>query len=520
MAVCWLALPLVSAASALHAPTVTLGRPRALHARRGPATVAMRAAYDGFDWEAQWYPIAWAEDCRVDQPFKATLFDEDYAVVVRSGDRPPIAMRDRCPHRLAALSEGRLTAQGWLQCSYHGFAFEGETGRCASIPQLQPPAQKAGQSLCADAVAVAIVDGMVWLHPTAAPADAPPVPRDIPELADPRFKAVTAVRDFPVDYSLLIENIQDPSHFYFAHQRPTYDVYDASADAPQTVSVHDDPGERLELASSVLGVPKLTPPSPPKGKAKPQPPPPTATTRFIPPCTIVSCRRDAEGETKFLTVFYVLPVGVGRSRFLTAGVGRLPVMPPRWVQHVQLNNFLDQDTFLLATQQPHALGAELDAHEAGQPLRRRSLFSYRTPSEPMLVEVGKFLDSALPRMPRRYAAPERMRAPVGPREEVLDRWTQHTAICPDSQALVRTCRALSLACRAALGALAFAQAYTRARLRPGVAVAAALLMATWRAAARLGAEFRFKQTSERHQADMAAIPAVFDDSRLEGAAAS
>ena len=29
-------------------------------------------------------------------------------------------MLDRCPHRAAALSEGRMTASGDLQCAYHG----------------------------------------------------------------------------------------------------------------------------------------------------------------------------------------------------------------------------------------------------------------------------------------------------------------------------------------------------------------------------------------------------------------
>lgn len=32
----------------------------------------------------------------------------------------PIAMLDRCPHRAAALSQGRMTAAGNLQCAYHG----------------------------------------------------------------------------------------------------------------------------------------------------------------------------------------------------------------------------------------------------------------------------------------------------------------------------------------------------------------------------------------------------------------
>lgn len=87
-----------------------------------------------------------------DKPVKVTLFDEDYAVVrgrERDNDKP-IALVDKCPHRLAALSEGRAvftsvssssasasdddddesirsegTATIRVQCAYHGWTFEG-----------------------------------------------------------------------------------------------------------------------------------------------------------------------------------------------------------------------------------------------------------------------------------------------------------------------------------------------------------------------------------------------------------
>ena len=39
-----------------------------------------------------------------------------------SAGQGPVAMLDRCPHRAAALSEGRMTAGGNLQCAYHGAA--------------------------------------------------------------------------------------------------------------------------------------------------------------------------------------------------------------------------------------------------------------------------------------------------------------------------------------------------------------------------------------------------------------
>lgn len=45
-------------------------------------------------------------------------------------------MIHRRPHRRVPLSLGRVTADGLLQCGYHGWYFEGKTGRVSRIPNL------------------------------------------------------------------------------------------------------------------------------------------------------------------------------------------------------------------------------------------------------------------------------------------------------------------------------------------------------------------------------------------------
>jgi pheophorbide a oxygenase len=70
-----------------------------------------------------------------------------------------VVFEDRCPHRLAPLSEGRIiqpaaaaataaaaggggssgSSGGGLMCSYHGWTFN-PSGTCTAIPQLQPAA--------------------------------------------------------------------------------------------------------------------------------------------------------------------------------------------------------------------------------------------------------------------------------------------------------------------------------------------------------------------------------------------
>lgn len=538
---------------------LALGPLAALCVTVGGPSPAVRAAprpsaqYGNFDWNQHWYPVAWARDLPLDQPVKVSVLDEDYCVVRRGSGRTPVALRDACPHRLAALSEGRVTEQGLVQCSYHGWAFDGETGACESIPQLvkttpagraaagggEPPAFVAPPRSCADAVACQIVDGLFWIHPTAKRAeDAPlPIPR-VPEMALPGYKHVGAVRDFPVDYSLLIENVLDPDHGLFAHQAVGFDLYSASAARPVTVSVDAHGGADAGggggapvapvISGWVDAVPKLTaePGGPPDAPLK-------ATTRFSPPCLIYMGRRDTEGASKFVTCFWIVPAGVGRTRFISAAVGVAPVLPPRWVQHIVLNNFLDEDTFLLATQQPRVLGAELESHHAQQateaaqpgaegggvasaPLRRR-LFSYASPSEKLLLEAGRFLDQALPNMPRRYARPELLRAPTPPREVVLDRAAQHLAICPDSQALVRNCARARAA--GAIGAALLVLAKLGARAAWGARSCALLgaLLALAKGADALLSEFRFKRDRARHVLGLRKINKVFPDEWLVGA---
>jgi len=49
---------------------------------------------------------------------------------------------DACPHRLAALSEGRIDENtGNLMCTYHGWTFD-SAGKCTKIPQSSPKEMK------------------------------------------------------------------------------------------------------------------------------------------------------------------------------------------------------------------------------------------------------------------------------------------------------------------------------------------------------------------------------------------
>jgi phenylpropionate dioxygenase-like ring-hydroxylating dioxygenase large terminal subunit len=151
-----------------------------------------------------------------------------------------VAMEDRCPHKSAFLSEGRVTSTGYLQCAYHGWSFDGKDGTCVEIPQV---VTKGGEKptltarACGTAVPAMIEQGMVWLFPggNLEKALQAPLPPTVPEMDMDAFSTCTVVRDFPIDYSILLENILDPDHGLFAHGVRGFDLYSASRDEPQTI---------------------------------------------------------------------------------------------------------------------------------------------------------------------------------------------------------------------------------------------------------------------------------------------
>ncbi|KAL7553093.1 hypothetical protein ACHAWF_016351 [Thalassiosira exigua] len=499
--------------------------------------------FDAFDYADHWYPVSWAADVPLHQPIRATVFDVDYALAkVKTDDNNSsdddedeaytfYAVEDACPHKRAALSEGRITDRGdpgrrYFQCSYHGWTFDGASGRCVEIPQATigrrgarsrppPPASDEGRTSSpprkkrredAAAVAVRVVQGMVWLHPSYTPLEALaalelgtllPPPR-IPELDLPGYRMTPAVRDFPIDWTVLIENVLDPDHGYFAHSSSAtgkgFDLYTADGvDNPVNVTERFE-GGTWNVSSAVNAVSKLAEynrnvrsgsPPPAATRSEDEPPPRVATSTFVAPSLIYQGRRDDPASpSPFLTGFWIRPTGTGRSRFMAAAIAKAPVSIPRWMVHVNLNNFLDQDTFLLCGQNRAVLAREAegylraaDGEEAGGSVAggsndvRKSTYVYRSPTEPLPVRIGRFFDATLARAPHRREGALSWYARCGRegklfeawprREDVLDRYEQHTKICPDSMDVVRRCEGTMRASKLVGLAVAFVKLLLR-----------------------------------------------------------
>ena len=89
-----------------------------------------------FDWNKQWYPVMVAEDADESIPHAKQVLGLDLVLWKDRKLNQWVAFEDRCPHRLAKLSEGRLDSEsGALMCNYHGWTWNG-SGGCTSIPQI------------------------------------------------------------------------------------------------------------------------------------------------------------------------------------------------------------------------------------------------------------------------------------------------------------------------------------------------------------------------------------------------
>lgn len=122
------------------------------------------------------------------------------------------AMEDRCPHKNAALSLGRVR-DDTLECRYHGWRFD-PLGTLVDVP-CHSPDEKMPQCGVRSFRAVE-QDDWIWVHlgePSAAAASVPP---RYERFAGYRWFELQNVVDAPVD--LILENGLDCSHTGFAHE--------------------------------------------------------------------------------------------------------------------------------------------------------------------------------------------------------------------------------------------------------------------------------------------------------------
>lgn len=183
-----------------------------------------------------WHPVIASNQVR-DTPVSCILLGEALVLWREPGhDGAPGAVHawvDRCPHRGARLSLGRVLNHlhgARLECPYHGWQFGGDaaaaqaqvaSGRCVHVPAapaFEPPA-----SHCATVFEATERHGLVWVRlerpdRTEVPAALaePPV---FEPWSDPLWRQVLCgPYDVNTGAPRLVENFLDLSHFGFVHE--------------------------------------------------------------------------------------------------------------------------------------------------------------------------------------------------------------------------------------------------------------------------------------------------------------
>jgi nitrite reductase/ring-hydroxylating ferredoxin subunit len=86
--------------------------------------------------EDVWWAVARSEEVTGAKPINVDIGDQP-VVLWRDKDNAVRALEDRCPHRRAPLSLGCILKSGAIQCGYHGWTYDGQSGRLVDIPNLK-----------------------------------------------------------------------------------------------------------------------------------------------------------------------------------------------------------------------------------------------------------------------------------------------------------------------------------------------------------------------------------------------
>ncbi|MEY2875446.1 MAG: hypothetical protein RLZZ373_2817 [Pseudomonadota bacterium] len=159
-----------------------------------------------------WYCAGFSNELKASALKPITILGEP-VVLYRQAGGTAAALADRCPHRFAPLSLGKV-CEGELQCAYHGLRFDA-AGLCTHNPHGDGSIPKAAM---VRSYPLLERHGALWIWTgDAAQAD----PAKLPDFGDTderdgwsRFEGYLHVK---ANYQLMIDNLLDLSHVPFLH---------------------------------------------------------------------------------------------------------------------------------------------------------------------------------------------------------------------------------------------------------------------------------------------------------------
>ncbi|CAM9115130.1 unnamed protein product [Ectocarpus fasciculatus] len=278
----------------------------------GPSTAALPVftARTGevFNWNKQWYPVLAADHVDPGRAHAVQLLGKNL-VVWRNKEGRWSGFDDRCPHRAAPLTEGRIEDDGSLLCAYHAWRFDAD-GKCLNIPQSDRGGKdEARPKACAKVYPTQVAQDMIWVWaengPDAGLESALTPPHLIPELDDEQglasgrvFRQGVQHTDLAYGWDIMIENFVDPAHVPCAHHGIAGDRYkDArpiNVEPDEEWPVTATSGFRFKFDDELTSTQnQLT---------------------FVPPCLVLVENSDYAGTLKM--TLYGIPTKPGWSRLV------------------------------------------------------------------------------------------------------------------------------------------------------------------------------------------------------------
>jgi vanillate O-demethylase monooxygenase subunit len=159
-----------------------------------------------------WYVAAWPEEIG-EAPLGRVIMNEPI-VLFRDAEGRVAALEDRCCHRGAPLTHGRIVPGG-IECGYHGLVYDG-TGRCVEIP---------GQDRIAEDTRVRafpVVERQqfiwIWMGDPARADESAIIDWPYHDQPD-RWPYRRAMFPIAANYMMMIDNLMDLSHLGYVHGR-------------------------------------------------------------------------------------------------------------------------------------------------------------------------------------------------------------------------------------------------------------------------------------------------------------
>ena len=160
-----------------------------------------------------WYMAGWEQEVD-DGKFLTRMILGEPVLIFRNKDGSLTALEDRCPHRFAPLSLGKILPNGNIQCGYHGLEFDG-TGACVNNPHKSGNVPANARAARFTAIAK---HRCIWIWMGDKQPDMTSVPDySVLDTVTPFADTALDMIKVEANYKLIVDNLLDLSHVAYLH---------------------------------------------------------------------------------------------------------------------------------------------------------------------------------------------------------------------------------------------------------------------------------------------------------------